>query len=891
MKASVHGSCGRRPAALVVLALLLGSLSTCGSARAALLEANSVRAGGSPRRVTPPMSSAGAALCATVREAGGMRSNPWVTAAVERVRRSEFAVEAASEAAAPSRAHVPLGELADVTSMGVDQLATFDPPGCVCSTRGPYLSEAETSVAMWGRFVLGSWNDNRSRCYPQTGSQGWGYSVNGGRTWVDKRTIPAGPGPTDYFHGDPIVSVNEKLGRFYVAGIHRTGSAFTGIIALRGHFVADTFQTDQRVIVALAQGDDFLDKPWMVADSVSGNVYITWTNFRADNSIAVELQRLDADLQPLGPLQVLEQTDALVWGPQGTFPAVGPLGELYVPWTEYTIPFSGNLARVVVRKSVDFGQTFEPGVVVSQTECDYFNGGPGSLRSFGTQNVSMSVDRSNGPHRGRAYLAWEEAAFYQDAPFGATTAAFDNPADSTFANATPFVPGGKLRGSLVAGEKDLFRFDGAAGQTFVMRPDTTIDVYGSLRVICSSDLGSLATWHVLTYGGISSNGVVLGLPYTGTYYVVLENPNLSGPIGTYALSTAWDTPTPGEVAHDQRDIVVTHSDDGLAWSPAQRMDDAPTGFDATFPTLAVDGRGHVHAAWLDWREDPGCGDLSGVYSTISADGGASWAPNRRVSDHASYWGPLASCSSANHGDYMQIAASGDRRVAAFPDSRLGTPDVWVDGVRTAAETFCPGGGTVLTGGAWTASFSVSNMGSFDTPRAWSLSDSRGWLVDADPAIAGQQVVAAGGGVLTVTATLHGPIGCGGDSTTLRFVSSDPYVAGGADTCAVTVRCRNSADAPPGAAYAFALAPPAPNPGSGPVRLRYSLARPGFVRIEVLDLRGARMRTLVNGWREAGPAESTWDGTDGDGRSLPAGVYWVRLTTEGHTLRRSLLRRP
>jgi len=141
----------------------------------------------------------------------------------------------------------------------------------------------------------------------------------------------------------------------------------------------------------------------------------------------------------------------------------------------------------------------------------------------------------------------------------------------------------------------------------------------------------------------------------------------------------------------------------------------------------------------------------------------------------------------------------------------------------------------------------------------------------------------------VTTTVHGPIGCGGDSTTVRFVSSDPFVAGAAETCAVVVRCRNSADVPPGAPPALAFAPPAPNPSAGPVRLRYTLSRPGFVLLEVLDVQGARVRTLAREAREAGPNEVAWDGTDDRGRALPSGVYWARLVAEGRTLRRTVLR--
>jgi hypothetical protein len=79
--------------------------------------------------------------------------------------------------------------------------------------------------------------------------------------------------------------------------------------------------------------------------------------------------------------------------------------------------------------------------------------------------------------------------------------------------------------------------------------------------------------------------------------------------------------------------------------------------------------------------------------------------------------------------------------------------------------------------------------------------------------------------------------------------------------------------------AFALSvETVPNPGSGQCRVRFSLDRGTAVTVEVFDLAGARVRVLATGPRSAGQQTIAWDGQGDDGRTLPSGVYFVRVTT-------------
>lgn len=61
-------------------------------------------------------------------------------------------------------------------------------------------------------------------------------------------------------------------------------------------------------------------------------------------------------------------------------------------------------------------------------------------------------------------------------------------------------------------------------------------------------------------------------------------------------------------------------------------------------------------------------------------------------------------------------------------------------------------------------------------------------------------------------------------------------------------------------------------------IAFDLARAGTVRLEVYDLGGRRVRTLVSGPLPAQRHRVAWDGLGDDGRSLPSGAYLYRLDT-------------
>lgn len=70
----------------------------------------------------------------------------------------------------------------------------------------------------------------------------------------------------------------------------------------------------------------------------------------------------------------------------------------------------------------------------------------------------------------------------------------------------------------------------------------------------------------------------------------------------------------------------------------------------------------------------------------------------------------------------------------------------------------------------------------------------------------------------------------------------------------------------------------PNPFSRSTSISYALSETGPVRLDVFDAAGRRVSRLVDTVRPAGLHQATWDGRDGYGRAVPAGLYFARVVT-------------
>ena len=76
---------------------------------------------------------------------------------------------------------------------------------------------------------------------------------------------------------------------------------------------------------------------------------------------------------------------------------------------------------------------------------------------------------------------------------------------------------------------------------------------------------------------------------------------------------------------------------------------------------------------------------------------------------------------------------------------------------------------------------------------------------------------------------------------------------------------------------FALGPNYPNPFNPSTSIPYQLTASAAVRLEVFNLLGQHIATLVDGERAAGFHTATWHAVDRAGRAVGAGVYIYRMT--------------
>jgi hypothetical protein len=72
----------------------------------------------------------------------------------------------------------------------------------------------------------------------------------------------------------------------------------------------------------------------------------------------------------------------------------------------------------------------------------------------------------------------------------------------------------------------------------------------------------------------------------------------------------------------------------------------------------------------------------------------------------------------------------------------------------------------------------------------------------------------------------------------------------------------------------------PNPFARGTSVNYELAHYGTVELTVHDVSGRLVSRLESGPRQRGFHAVRWDGTDGRGRVVPSGVYFVRFAAGG-----------
>jgi hypothetical protein len=87
---------------------------------------------------------------------------------------------------------------------------------------------------------------------------------------------------------------------------------------------------------------------------------------------------------------------------------------------------------------------------------------------------------------------------------------------------------------------------------------------------------------------------------------------------------------------------------------------------------------------------------------------------------------------------------------------------------------------------------------------------------------------------------------------------------------------------------FHLSANYPNPFNPETKIDYFLPRASHVKLEVFNILGQRIKTIVDEDQTVGEKEVVWDGTNENGKPLSSGVYFYRLQTKDFVQARKMV---
>jgi hypothetical protein len=291
--------------------------------------------------------------------------------------------------------------------------------------------------------------------------------------------------------------------------------------------------------------------------------------------------------------------------------------------------------------------------------------------------------------------------------------------------------------------------------------------------------------------------------------------------------------------------------------------------DQVFPDITSDGAGGAIITWEDHRNSN-----ADVYAQrVNASGNVQWVSNG-----------IPICTAADEQDYVQMTPDGaGGAIITWQDKRSGSNfDIYAQRVDASGSVkWASNGAAVCTAAFDQVGPQIVSNGSGGAIITWP--DTRGGgfhdiyaqLVDAS----GNMKWTANG-VAVCTADLDQisqqlcTDGWGG-----AIVTWQDHHNGTWDVYAERITFAGTIDVPntPAAVRVVTgLGQNAPNPFNPLTRITFSVAARGEVSLRIYDVAGRVLRTLVEGWREAGIYSEIWDGRGDDGIVLPSGVYFYSL---------------
>jgi hypothetical protein len=318
--------------------------------------------------------------------------------------------------------------------------------------------------------------------------------------------------------------------------VNPTGGT-NGIGVVRGTFAGSVLTWNTPVVaVSVSNFTNFTDKQWIAADSSNGNLYVSYTDYFAAGNRVMFTRSTDGGATWSTPIQM--NSSGANGRVQGSRPAVGPGGEVYVVWKE--LNNAGVQDFIRVRKSVNAGSTFGTVFTAASYFDNFGSGAPGFNRERAVSFPSIAVDRSGGPNNGRVYVSYHASLNYYDDALSTAGNVNESENNNSSGLADPFTMGSLIRGQLGVGDQDWFSFTAAAGTSYIFFVDSIPNPLYSLRVFCSDGIQQLAFAGDLNTPAGGQGLMVWTAPTSATYFVRLFYVN-GGAAGGYPRRFPWRT--------------------------------------------------------------------------------------------------------------------------------------------------------------------------------------------------------------------------------------------------------------------------------------------------------------------------------------------------------------
>ena len=212
-----------------------------------------------------------------------------------------------------------------------------------------------------------------------------------GETW-SRTLLPFGTGAT--LDADPWVTFDSR-GRAFLAKIPVIGGNYNlGIDVCRSDDGGQTWSPAKRISQAINQDD----KLTIVADDnpespFRDRVYVAWKRPSRGPYVSRSLDRGETYSAPQAVDSSLVTGHAM---------AVAADGTLYLAFRDY----ARHTIRVI--RSFDGGASFSPSIGIADVRAGFFVIPPSACLRKALVHASVAVDRSDGPDRGRVYVAWPD---------------------------------------------------------------------------------------------------------------------------------------------------------------------------------------------------------------------------------------------------------------------------------------------------------------------------------------------------------------------------------------------------------------------------------------------------------------------------------------------------